>query len=105
VETTEFAVNAGSGDATEQTKTNAEPVASPYTDREAWLDAMADAEILHDRRYKSLNRRVDRLESRARLIAMPEEMKTFLLMTGISVAAAVLVPIMQALVEKWRRSQ
>ena len=105
MESTEFAVNAGSGDATEQTKPSADPVASPYTDREAWLDAMADAEIRNDRRYKSLNRRLDRLEDRARLIAMPEEMKTFLVMTGISVAAAVLVPIIQSLVEKWRRSQ
>jgi hypothetical protein len=93
--------NAGNGEAVEE----ASPIASPYTDREAWLDAMADAEIRNDRRYKSVNRRLERLESRAKLISMPEEMKSFLVMTGLSIAAAILVPLIQAAVEKWRRSQ
>src|SRR5260370_3902588 len=96
--------NGGRGERVERPVTGGAEVASPYTDREAWLDAMADAELRNDRRYKAINRRVDRLESRARLISLPEEMKTFLVMTGISIAAAVLVPILQSLVEKWRRS-
>lgn len=95
----------GAGSDVREEATEGSSVASPFTDREAWLDAMADAEVRNDRRYKSLNRRLDRLESRARLISMPEEVKTFLVMTGISVAAAVLVPILQGLVDKWRRSQ
>lgn len=99
----EEVVNAGSGEEKVQPVEGGD-LPSPYTDREAWLDAMADAELRNDRRYKSLDRRMDRLESRARVIALPEEMKTFLVMTGISVAAAVLVPILQSLVEKWRRS-
>jgi hypothetical protein len=96
--------NAGNGEVAEQTS-SPEAVTSPYTDREAWLDTMADAEIRNDRRYKSVNRRLDRLESRARIISLPEEMKTFLVMTGISVAAAILVPLVQGMVEKWRRQQ
>jgi hypothetical protein len=83
----------------------AEETPSPFTDREKWLDAMADMDVQNSRQLKALRSRMDRLESRARLISMPEEMKTFLLMTGISIAAAVLVPVLQAWVEKWRRSQ
>lgn len=73
------------------------------SDRNRWLDSMADLHGECDREHKSLRSRVERLESRARLISMNEEMKTFLVMTGISVAVAVLVPMVQRAIEKWQQ--
>lgn len=79
--------------------------ASQFPERDRWLGTMADLSAQHERDFRLLRLRIDRLEKRAALLTMNEEMKTFLVMTGISIAAAVLVPLIQTLVEKWRRSQ
>lgn len=77
--------------------------------RSQLFSALADVESDTTRNSARLTERVDRLERivirRASLMVMNEEMKTFLVMTGISVAAALLVPLVQAWIEKWRRSQ
>lgn len=76
-----------------------------FANREKWLDTMADLKAEHDRDFEILKARVVRLERKATLLTMNEEMKSFLVMTGVSVAVAILIPMLQAAIEKWRRSQ
>ena len=70
--------------------------------RSSLYSTLADVEALATRRLDNLERRMGSLEKRASILAMPEEMKTFLVMMGISVAAAVVVPLLQGLIEGWR---
>ncbi|SRR5258708_20927712 len=106
-------LNAGNGEVeTEPGSASSLPLLVPQSWEDAasevrsqLFSALADVEIRSDRQYEGLKKRIVRLEGRASLLTMNEEMKTFLVMTGISIAAALLVPIIQGAVEKWRRSQ
>lgn len=73
------------------------------SERNSWLDTMADVKGECDRAHSSIERRLRRLESRARLISMSDEMKSFLVMAGLTLGVAILVPIAQGAIEKWRR--
>lgn len=72
--------------------------------RDRLLDVVADVEIDFSRRHAAIVRRVESLERRAMVLALSEEMKGFLVMLGFSVGAAIIVPIVTGLIEKWRRS-
>lgn len=78
------------------------PISGP-SERDLWLETMADYDLETNRKFAAYERRIRRLESRAQLVSMTDEMKAFLVMTGISLACAIFVPLIQGAIEKWRR--
>jgi hypothetical protein len=77
---------------------------APVDLRDRMLDAMADIEVDFGRRMSALVRRVEYLEGRASVLSLSDEMKGFLVMMTFSVGAAIVVPILTGMIEKWRRS-
>ncbi len=72
-------------------------------EREQWLAAMADMQVQGDRRFESLSTRLARLERKVGL-AIPEEMKGFLLMLALYIGVQLLLPLVIEGLERWRRS-
>jgi len=70
-------------------------------ERERWLDAMADMQLQADRRFESHSIRIARLE-RSSGVAIPEEMKGFLLMLGLYIGVQLLLPFVVETVARWR---
>jgi len=72
------------------------------SERERWLDTMADMQSQSDRRYEGLSNRVTRLERKSAFV-IPEEMRGFLLMLGLYIGVNLLLPTVIEMVERWRR--
>lgn len=76
-----------------------------HSERDRWLDTMADLASTEQRHYASVSRRLDKLETRAGGVfsSMDEDMKLIMLLAIAAILAPVVIDLVGEVYRGWRQ--